>query len=116
MSVTIYHNPKCATSRHVLALIKEKGIEPTVIEYLKNPPSRETLEALIQQMGGSPRAILRAKQKKLYDELGLGDTSLSDSALVDAMMENPVLIDRPIVVTDKAARLCRPKDLVLEML
>jgi len=96
MTVTIYHNPKCATSRNVLA--------------------RETLEALIQQMGGSPRAILRAKQKKLYDELGLGDESLSDKALVDAMMENPVLIDRPIVITDKIARLCRPKELVLEIL
>ncbi len=115
MSVTIYHNPKCGTSRNTLAMIRASGIEPTVIEYLKDPPSRETLVKLIKKMKARPRDILRQKGTP-YDELGLGDMSLSDEQLIDAMMEHPILINRPIVVTKKGARLCRPSEVVLQIL
>lgn len=115
MSVTIYHNPKCGTSRNTLAMIRASGVEPIVIEYLKDPPSRETLIKLMKKMKARPRDILRQKGTP-YDELGLGDTSLSDEKLIDAMMEHPILINRPIVVTKKGARLCRPSEVVLEIL
>jgi arsenate reductase len=115
MSVTIYHHPGCSTSRSVLAMIRERGVEPEVIEYLKNPPSRARLVQLITAMGVKPRAVLRAKGD-VYAELGLADAALSDDALIDAMIAHPVLIERPIVVSEKGVRLCRPKELVFEVL
>lgn len=115
MSVTIYHNPKCGTSRNTLAMIRASGVEPEVIEYLKDPPTRATLEKLLAKMKARPRDILRQKGTP-YDELGLGDEDLSDAALLDAMMQHPILINRPIVVTGKGARLCRPSEVVLEIL
>lgn len=115
MDVIIYHNPACGTSRNTLALIRNSGVEPHVIEYLKTPPSRAMLESLIARMGFSPRALLREKGTP-YAELGLGDPALTDEALIDAMMEHPILINRPIVVSPKGARLCRPSEAVLELL
>ncbi len=115
MQVTIYHNPACGTSRNTLAMIRQSGVEPMVIEYLKTPPSRDGLKALIAQMGVPVRSILREKGTP-YAELGLADESLSDDALLDAMMAHPILINRPIVVTPKGVRLCRPSEVVLEIL
>ncbi|SBW11175.1 arsenate reductase [uncultured Alphaproteobacteria bacterium] len=115
MDVTIYHNPKCGTSRNVLALIRHAGIEPHVIEYLKDPPPRQVLVDLAAWMEVGPRAMLRRKEK-LYAELGLDDPTLSDDALFDAMVEHPILIERPIVVTDRTAALCRPSERVLDLL
>jgi len=115
MTVTIYHNPACGTSRNTLAMIRQSGEEPVVIEYLKNPPTRERLVELIQAMGITPRALLRQKGTP-YDELGLGDPKWTDDELIDLMMEYPILINRPIVVTDKGVRLCRPSEVVLEVL
>jgi arsenate reductase len=115
MSVTIYHNPKCGTSRNTLAMIRASGVEPQVIEYLKEPPSRPTLVKLLQRMKARPRDILRQKGTP-YDELGLGDESLTDDQLLDAMMAHPILINRPIVVAKKGVRLCRPSEVVLEIL
>lgn len=112
---TIFHNPKCGTSRRTLELIRERGDEPEVIEYLKDPPSREELKRLLGAMGISARALLR-KKEALHAELGLDDPSLGDDALVDAMVENPILIERPIVETAKGVRLCRPAETVLEIL
>jgi arsenate reductase len=115
MGVTIYHNPGCRTSRTVLAMIRARGVEPEIIEYLKHPPSRKRLLQLIKAMGVPPRAVLRAKGD-IYTELGLAEPSLSDEALIDAMLAHPVLIERPIVASEKGVRLCRPKELVLEIL
>ena len=115
MSVTIYHNPKCGTSRNTLAMIRASGVEPEVIEYLKDPPSRATLEKLLKKMKARPRDILREKGTP-YHELGLGDESLTDAQIIDAMMAHPILINRPIVVTPKGVRLCRPSEVVLEIL
>lgn len=115
MNVTIYHNPACGTSRNVLGLIRNAGIEPAVIEYLKTPPDRATLEALIARMGLTARALLREKGTP-YGELGLADPGLSDAQLIDSMLAHPVLINRPIVVTPLGARLCRPSETVLEIL
>jgi arsenate reductase len=115
VSVTIYHNPACGTSRNVLGLIRNAGIEPIVIEYLKTPPGREQLRDLITRMGVPTRAILREKGTP-YAELGLDDDKLTDDALLDAMMAHPILINRPIVVTDNAVRLCRPSETVLDIL
>ena len=115
MTVTIYHNPACGTSRKVLAMITDAGAVPEVIEYLKSPPTRERLVELIAAMGIRPRDLLRRKGT-LYDELRLDDSKWSDDALIDAMLEHPVLINRPIVVTDKGVRLCRPAEVVLEIL
>ena len=115
MTVTIYHNPQCGTSRNTLAMIRQSGEEPEVIEYLKTPPSRETLIELLDMMGMKPRDLLREKGTP-YRELGLDDPALSDEELLQAMMENPILINRPIVVTDKGVRLCRPSEKVLEIL
>ncbi|QRM43266.1 arsenate reductase (glutaredoxin) [Rhizobium sp. BG4] len=115
MTVKIYHNPACGTSRNTLAMIRQSGEEPDVIEYLKTPPSREELIALIASMAISARDLLREKGTP-YHELGLDNPSLSDDELVDAMMAHPILINRPIVVTEKGARLCRPSELVLDIL
>jgi arsenate reductase (glutaredoxin) len=115
MSVTIYHNPACGTSRNTLALIRATGLEPEVIHYLETPPSREELVSLIRRMGIGPRDLLREKGTP-YAELGLAKPSLTDDQLIDAMMEHPVLINRPIVVGPKGAKLCRPSEDVLSIL
>jgi arsenate reductase len=115
MATTIFHNPACGTSRNVLALIRNSGEEPTVIEYLMAPPSREELAELIRRMGIPARDVLREKGTP-YEELGLGDPSLTDDQLLDAMMAHPILINRPIVVTPLGVRLCRPSEAVLSIL
>jgi len=115
MKITIYHNPACGTSRNTLAMIRQSGEEPEVVEYLKAPPSRARLVELIKAMGISPRALLRDKEAR-YRELGLADPKWTDDELIDAMLAHPILINRPVVVTDKGARLCRPSELVLELL
>lgn len=115
MSVTIYHNPDCRTSRNVLALLREAGEDPHVIEYLKAPPSRATLERLIDDSGMAVRDVLRIKGTP-YRELGLDDPALSDAQLIDAMVAHPILMNRPIVVTPRGTRLCRPSDAVLGLL
>jgi len=115
MTITIYHNPACGTSRNTLAMIRQSGAEPTVIEYLETPPSRERLVELIGEMGISPRDLLRRKGTP-YDELGLDDPALSDDDLINAMMEHPILINRPIVVTPSQTKLCRPSEAVLDIL
>ena len=114
-SVTIYHNPKCGTSRNVLALIRNTGVEPEVIEYLKVLPSREKLIELVGQMGTGMRELLRQKGTP-YEELGLGDESLTDEALLDAVVAHPILMNRPIVSTSLGTRLCRPSEAVLDIL
>ena len=115
MTVTIYHNPACGTSRNTLAMRRASGVEPEVIEYVKNPPSRERWVSLINAMGGDVRAVIREKGTP-YAELGLANPNLSDDALIDAMLQHPILINRPIVVTAKGVKLCRPSELVLEIL
>lgn len=115
MDVIIYHNPDCGTSRNTLAMIRNAGVEPHVIEYLKTPPSREMLTRLIARMGISVRELLREKGTP-YAELGLGDSALSDAQLLDAMMAHPILINRPIVVSPKGVKLCRPSEDVLDLL
>jgi arsenate reductase len=115
MDVIIYHNPDCGTSRNTLGLIRNAGVEPHVVEYLKTPPSRTMLELLIARMGVPVRALLREKGTP-YAELGLGDPALSDAHLLDAMMAHPILINRPIVVSAKGVRLCRPSEEVLDLL
>jgi arsenate reductase len=113
--IVIYHNPDCGTSRNTLAMIRNFGVEPQIVEYRKTPPTRETLTALIAQMEISVRALLREKGTP-YRELGLDDPSLTDDKLLDAMMAHPILINRPIVVTPMGARLCRPSERVLDIL
>jgi arsenate reductase (glutaredoxin) len=113
--ITIYHNPKCGTSRNTLAMIRHAGVEPTVIEYLKNPPDRNTLKDLLKQMDLSVRDVLRQKGTP-YEELGLGDSRWTDEQLLDFIEQHPILINRPIVVTPLGARLCRPSEVVLEIL
>jgi arsenate reductase len=115
VDVVIYHNPACGTSRNTLALIRNAGIEPHVVEYLKTPPSRALLIELIDRAGITPRDLLREKGTP-YAELGLGDASLTDAALLDAMMAHPVLINRPLVVSPLGVRLCRPSEAVLDLL
>lgn len=115
MTITIYHNPDCGTSRNTLAMIRQSGEEPVVIEYLKAPPSRETLVNLIGAMGMSPRDLLREKGTP-YAELGLANPALSDDELIEAMLHHPILINRPIVVTPLGARLARPSEAVLDIL
>lgn len=115
MHVAIYHNPACGTSRNVLGLIRNSGIEPTIIEYLKTPPDRATLEALIAAMGIPVRALLREKGTP-YAELDLGNPAWSDDELIDFMLAHPILINRPIVVTPLGTRLCRPSEIVLDIL
>ncbi len=115
LTVTIYHNPACGTSRNTLATIRERAGEPEIVEYLKTPPSRQRLKELLAAMGMKPRALLRQKGTP-YAELGLGDPKWTDDELIDFMIAHPILIERPIVVTDKGARLCRPMEKVLEIL
>lgn len=115
MSVTIYHNPACGTSRNTLAMIRQSGVEPDVIEYLKTPPSREKLVELVKALGISVRALLREKGTP-YKELGLHDPKWSDDELIDQMLAHPILINRPIVVTPKGTRLCRPSEAVIDLL
>jgi arsenate reductase (glutaredoxin) len=115
MSVTIYHNPDCGTSRNTLAMIRQSGVDPTVIEYLKTPPSREKLVELIKAMGIPVRALLREKGTPFH-ELSLDDPKWSDDELIDHMLAHPILINRPIVATPKGAKLCRPSEAVLELL
>ena len=114
-AITIYHNPECGTSRNTLALIRNSGVEPTVIHYLETPPSRDQLVALIAAMGMPVRELLR-KNVPPYEALGLAEDSFSDEALIDAMLAHPILINRPIVVTPLGTRLCRPSELVLDIL
>jgi len=114
-AMTIYHNPACGTSRNVLALLRERGIEPQVIEYLKSPPDRATLQGLLRAIGLPVRDVMRRKGSP-YDEMNLDDPSFTDDQLVDLMLQHPILINRPIVVTDRGVRLCRPADTVLELL
>jgi arsenate reductase len=115
MSVTIYHNPNCGTSRNTLALLREKGIEPTVVEYLKAGWTRELLQDLVRRTGGSARDLLRVRGTNA-EALGLTDPHASEEALIAAMIIEPVLVNRPIVVTDKGAALCRPAELVLGLI
>ena len=115
VDIVIYHNPECGTSRNTLAMIRNAGIEPHVVEYLKTPPARALLVELIDRAGITPRDLLREKGTP-YSELGLGDTSLSDDALVDAMMAHPILINRPLVVSPLGVKLCRPSEAVLDLL
>lgn len=114
-AITIYHNPDCGTSRNTLALIRNSGVEPTIIEYLKDPPSRDRLVGLIAAMGIPVRELLRRKGTP-YEALGLDAPDLSDQALVDCMLQHPILINRPIVVTPLGVRLCRPSEAVLDLL
>jgi arsenate reductase (glutaredoxin) len=115
MDAIIYHNPDCGTSRNTLAMIRNAGIEPHVIEYLKTPPTRALLKQLVARMGISVRDLLREKGTP-YKELGLGNEALTDDQLLEAMMAHPILINRPIVVTPKGVKLCRPSELVLDLL
>ncbi|WP_299066326.1 arsenate reductase (glutaredoxin) [uncultured Psychrobacter sp.] len=115
MKPLIFHNPNCGTSRNTLAIIKASGEQPEVVEYLKNPPSRDELVALLAKMNISPRELLRSKEA-INDELGLDNPELSDDHIIDAMIAHPILINRPIVVTDKDAALCRPSERVFELL
>ncbi|HSH73427.1 MAG TPA: arsenate reductase (glutaredoxin) [Methylophilaceae bacterium] len=114
-SITIYHNPKCGTSRNVLAMIRNSGVEPEIIEYLKTPPLRAKLEALLRAANISARELLRVKEP-IYSELGLDDAKWTDDELLDFMLQHPILINRPIVVTPLGTRLCRPSELVLDIL
>ena len=115
MDVIIYNNPDCGTSRNTLALIRDAGVEPHIIEYLKTPPSRALLKQLVERMGVSVRAVLREKGTP-YADLGLADPSLTDDQLLDAMAAHPILINRPIVVSPKGVRLCRPSEQVIDLL
>ncbi|KQM77516.1 arsenate reductase [Sphingomonas sp. Leaf22] len=115
VDIVIYHNPECGTSRNTLGLIRNAGIEPHVVEYLKTPPARALLVELIDRAGMTPRDLLREKGTP-YAELGLGDTTLSDDALVDAMIAHPILINRPLVVSPLGVKLCRPSEAILDLL
>ncbi|CAM5568000.1 arsenate reductase (glutaredoxin) [Eoetvoesiella caeni] len=115
MNITIYHNPKCGTSRNTLGLIRNAGVEPTIIEYLDNPPSHKELKDLISGAGLTVRQAIREKGTP-YTELGLNNPAVSDDELLDAMLVNPILINRPFVVTPSGVRLCRPSELVLDIL
>jgi arsenate reductase len=115
MTVTIYHNPECGTSRNTLAMIRQSGVEPTVVEYLKNPPSRERIVELVAAAGITLRQAIRQKDTP-YEALGLGDTSLTDDAVLDAIADHPILLNRPFVETPIGTRLCRPSEVVLDIL
>ncbi len=115
MAVTIYHNPKCSKSRQTLALIRERGVEPTVVEYLKTPPGRDALARILDDLGLEPRALMRSKEAP-YGENNLADPALDRDALIGAMIEAPILIERPIVITPKGTRIGRPPEAVLEIL
>ena len=113
--IKIYHNPKCSNSRNALTLLREHGHEPHIVLYLDTPPTREELQTIIQATGGSARALMRSKES-IYGELRLDNPALTEGALIDAVLAHPVLMNRPIVITDKGTRLCRPPELVLEIL
>jgi len=113
--VTIYHNPACSTSRKVLGMIRETGMEPRVIEYLKTPPTRQELLGLLRSMGMTPRQLLRRRGAP-YDELGLGDPAMSDDELIDAIVAHPILLERPVVVGPRGVRLCRPPERLHEVM
>ena len=115
MTITIYHNPDCGTSRNVLAMIRNRGAEPRIVEYLKTPPSRDELIGLLQRMEMRPRALLRRKGTP-YDQLGLDDARWTDDQLIDLMLRHPILINRPIVVTERGVKLCRPSETVVDLL
>lgn len=115
MDITIFHNPRCGTSRNTLALIRNTGVEPVVVDYLSNPPSREALADMISKAGLTVREAMRSKEQ-VFTELGLADPALGDAALLDAMLANPILINRPFVVTPAGVRLCRPSEIVLDIL
>lgn len=115
MSITIYHNPACGTSRNTLAMIRQSGVEPTVVEYLVTPPTRARLAELVVAMGGGVRAAIRTNVEP-YAALGLADLALTDDTLLDAMIAHPILINRPIVVTGRGVKLCRPSEVVLDLL
>jgi arsenate reductase (glutaredoxin) len=115
LATTIFHNARCGTSRNTLELLRSEGIEPQIVDYLATPPTREELRAMISRAGLTVRAAMRAREAR-YTELGLDDPALSDDALLDAMLANPILINRPFVVTEKGVRLCRPVELVREIL
>jgi arsenate reductase len=115
MTVTIWHNPKCSTSRKVLGLIRVRGVEPKIVDYVNEAPSVAAIKAALKAMGLKPRDLLR-KRGTPYDELGLGDTTLSDTALIEAMHAHPILIERPVVQSPKGTRLCRPAEVVEELL
>lgn len=115
MTITIYHNPSCGTSRNTLAIIRKSGEEPRIVEYLKTPPSRAELKRLLRAMGMSPRDLLRKKGTP-YGELGLDDPKWTDEQLINAVLQHPILIERPIVVTPLGTRLCRPSETVLDIL
>jgi arsenate reductase len=115
MAVTIWHNPKCATSRKVLEMIRQKGVEPEIVEYVKTPPSGADIKTVLKEAGLTPRELLRRKGTP-YDELGLDDPKLSDAALIAAMAKHPILIERPVVRSQKGTRLCRPPERVREIL
>ncbi len=112
---TIYHNPQCGTSRKVLGLLRQSGTEPRVIEYLKTPPTRAELQALLRRLGIAPRQLLRRKGTP-FDQLGLGDPAKTDAELIDAILAHPILMERPVVLTDRGARICRPAEKVMELL
>ena len=114
-AATIYHNPNCGTSRKVLGMLRETGNEPHVIEYLKTPPTRDELKDLLAEMGMTPRQLLRRRGTP-FDQLGLGDAAKTDEQLIDAILAHPILMERPVVVSDKGVRLCRPPEKVLEIL
>lgn len=114
MTITIYHNPKCSTSRKVLEILRNSGHDPQVVEYLKTPPSRARMKALLAAMGMRPRDILR-RSGTPYDELGLDDPALTDDQLLDALQAHPILMQRPVVVSDRGVRLCRPLERVAEV-
>jgi arsenate reductase len=115
MTVTIFHNPRCNTSRTVLGMLQAKGLEIRVVEYLKQPPDRAALVELLRQLGIGPRALMR-KKEAIYGDLGLGDLSMADDRLIDAILAHPILIERPIVITPKGARICRPVEKLAEVL
>lgn len=115
VDIIIYHNPECGTSRNTLAMIRNAGIEPHIVEYLKTPPSRSMVEWLLERSGMTPRDLLREKGTP-FTQLGLSDPTLADDVLIDAMMEHPILINRPLVVTPLGVRLCRPSEAVLDIL
>ena len=115
MTITIYHNPACGTSRNVLRAIRDSGTEPTIIEYLKTPPDKGTLKSLLKRMGMKPHELLR-KRGTPYEELGLDNPNLTDEQILDAMIANPILIERPIVAAPKGVKLCRPSETVKELL
>lgn len=115
MTITIFHNPRCSKSRQTLGLIEEKGLTPTIVEYLKDAPTKATLKTLLKELGLKPRDLMR-KKEAVYKDLNLADDSKSDDELIEAMIQNPILIERPIVMTPKGARLGRPPESVLEIL